>query len=166
MNLGRVEVALLDELGETDTGHRDDLGVRGPFVLELMELLEPERRRGGHHEYVVMPRKERRGLERGLDADDGHVRILLAKVGCRGGRGRVAGNHDGLRALREEVVHDSLREGANLQTGLVAIGSVGGVPEEAETLVRKHGHEVAKHRNAAHTRIEHPYEVAVFHDFP
>ena len=123
-----------------------------------MVLLEPQGDLGRHHEHAPVRQRAGGRLERGLDSDDGDVRIGGAQRGGGDGGCRVAGDDDGLGAVGQQVLDDAARELEHLLLGLLAVRGVGGVAEEAEVLVRKLGDERAQHADAAHARVEDPHK--------
>ena len=77
------------------------------------------------------------------------------------GGGGVAGDDQRLCALVHKRSGNAPRELQDLLGGLVTIGRMGRVAKEDKALVRQLGDKAPQHREAAHSRVEHPHKTFV-----
>jgi hypothetical protein len=73
-----------------------------------------------------------------------------------GDGGGIAGHHQRLGPLRDKEAGNRQRALGNDLFRLVAVGRERGIGEIQQMLMRQLGADVAQHRQAAHTRVEHP----------
>ena len=112
---GVVQVARLHALDKAPALHG-----HGALAVErhqALELLHVQRRGRGQHQDLAAVQQRMGGLERRLHADDGQGEGLPQLL-CRRGRGRVAGDDQGLDVALQELVHHAAHAGADLLRGL------------------------------------------------
>jgi len=132
-------VSQLREFGETRRGW---LGVRiqdvSPDIAEGLgvEARDVDQRTGGcqHTDHATAGRRRRRFYRR-LHTDDGQIRITLAQLGGSCGRGGIAGQHQGLGTLRQQVLGDQHAAFANVFRAFLAVRHVAAVSDVKQRLV-------------------------------
>ena len=149
-----VQVALLDEVGQSRTGLGQDVDAGRVLAHEPRVARRGQRARGCHHGHLPVPREGGRGLHRGLQADDGDRQGLPELLEGRSGRGVACGNeHPGPQPLHVGAHHQRAR--THLMEGTIPVGTVGGVRDVEKVFGGKGAPYLARDAQAAHAGIEH-----------
>ena len=133
---------LIDQPGRRLRQHLDVAGVRAHQLRELLPSQCLRRREDAHD---TRSRSRNRRFDGGFDR---HYRQVVAgaqridgNAGCR-----VAGDDDGLGALRAQELHDGNGTSAHVVFGTVAVRRVAGVGNVNEILGRQFASNLTEHR--------------------
>src|SRR5690606_1198422 len=153
--LAAHRLAAFDVLHQAWGGHAGELYVgRGGEGVVVRHRLDGGP--GGDHAHPAVAGGAHRPPGGGLDhLDDGDV-VTLACVAQHGGAGAVAGDHEHLDVVLDEVVHHLERVGAHLRDGFGTVRLTGGVSHVDDRLVRQLVDDRPGDRQAADPAVEDP----------
>lgn len=155
--LGAAGHPCLHELHKTWAGLREELeiGCRGEGVLVRLGLDRPNR---ADHTYPAIPGLAHRGADSGLDhlhhGDAIAIGEALTGIPEHRRRRGVAGDHEELYSLRDEVVHHGERVPTNLGDGLGAVGRMNGIPHVQNRLMGQLVDDGACHGESTYAAVE------------
>ena len=125
----------------------------GERVGEPREPRAGDRLTRRQHADDARSRRRRRGLHGRLDGHDRNGPRLSQQVDGEARRG-VAGDHDGLGALRHEEVDDGRRALADDLDRLVAVRGMAGIGHVDQVLARQLAADFAQQRESADAGVE------------
>jgi hypothetical protein len=148
--------ALLDQRRQLGGRDRMKLGARRRLGEGARVGAARDGRRGGDEPDPPVPRGRRGQPRLGRDdPNDRHAALeFLAERGQRRGRGRVACDHEQLRAPVEQDAGQLAPEAKQLLGRAVAVREARGVPEIEKVLVRKRHEALVQHGEPADPGVE------------